>query len=286
MATGLLALFDDIATLLDDVGVMAKVAAKKTSGVIGDDLVLNAEQLNGVSSDRELKIVWKVFLGGLLNKLLLVPFAIALSYFAPSLITPLLLCGGLYLSFEGVEKVIEKLGFHKKEEVPSVASDSDKIKGAIKTDLILSTEIIIIALSSMAKTSIAVQAISLFLIAIVMNVGIYGLVALIVKIDDLGLFLLKTNKVVVKQCGSFLIWLSPRFMKVLGILGTTAMFLVGGGIVIHSFPSIHHAVETFQKSASIPWLVQFSSELASGIVSGLFVVFVMSVVKKLKAKVS
>jgi predicted DNA repair protein MutK len=283
MATGLLALFDDIATLLDDVSVMAKVAAKKTSGVIGDDLVLNAEQLNGVASDRELRIVWSVFLGGLLNKLILVPLALALSYFTPFLITPLLLFGGLYLCFEGVEKVLEKFGFHKKEETKNI-SDGDKIKGAVRTDLILSTEIIIIALGSMSKASIAVQAISLVLIAIVMNIGIYGLVALIVKIDDLGLMLLKTQKVIIKHVGQFLIWLSPRFMKLLGVLGTTAMFLVGGGIVIHSAPAIHHWVESIQNASQLPWLVQLGFELSSGITSGLVVVLLITLLKKVKTR--
>jgi len=283
MATGLLALFDDIATLLDDVSVMAKVAAKKTSGVIGDDLVLNAEQLNGVASDRELRIVWSVFLGGLLNKLILVPLALALSYFTPFLITPLLLFGGLYLCFEGVEKVLEKFGFHKKEETKNI-SDGDKIKGAVRTDLILSTEIIIIALGSMSKASIAVQAIYLVLIAIVMNIGIYGLVALIVKIDDLGLMLLKTQKVIIKHVGQFLIWLSPRFMKLLGVLGTTAMFLVGGGIVIHSAPAIHHWVESIQNASQLPWLVQLGFELSSGITSGLVVVLLITLLKKVKTR--
>jgi predicted DNA repair protein MutK len=283
MATGLLALFDDIATLLDDVSVMAKVAAKKTSGVIGDDLVLNAEQLNGVASDRELRIVWSVFLGGLLNKLILVPLALALSYFTPFLITPLLLFGGLYLCFEGVEKVLEKFGFHKKEETKNV-SDGDKIKGAVRTDLILSTEIIIIALGSMSKASLAVQAISLFLIAIVMNIGIYGLVALIVKIDDFGLMLLKTQKVIIKHGGQFLIWVSPQFMKLLGVLGTTAMFLVGGGIVIHSAPAIHHWVESIQNASQLPWLVQLGFELSSGITSGLVVVLLITLLKKVKTR--
>lgn len=285
MATSLLALIDDIASVLDDIAVMTKVAAKKTSGVIGDDLALNAEQLNGISSDKEIPIIWAVAKGGLKNKAILIPLALLISAFAKWLVVPMLMIGGLYLCFEGVEKVIEKL-FHKEViKTEEVVSLDDKIKGAIRTDFILSAEIIIIALGSVAQASILVQVISLLIIGLTMNIGVYGLVALIVKLDDLGLLLLKTKYWLVQKTGSGLVKTAPVLMKILAIVGTIAMFLVGGGIIAHGLPFIAHNVEPLIKQITNPALMNITlllSELTIGVLSGLAVVAVIKMIKKIK----
>ena len=261
MAAGsLLALLDDIATILDDVSVMTQIAAKKTAGVLGDDLALNAQQVSGVHAERELPVVWAVAKGSFLNKLILVPSALAISYFAPWAITPLLMAGGAYLCFEGFEKVSHKLLVSHHEDIAQhavlanaiasakvdlVALEKSKIKGAIRTDFILSAEIIVIALGTVATATFSQQASVVAVVAIIMTLGVYGLVACIVKLDDLGLYLmLKKGKSVYKQIqrklGKYLLAFAPMLMRTLSVVGTLAMFMVGGSIIGHGIPALHH----------------------------------------------
>ena len=265
MATGsLLALLDDIATILDDVSVMTQIAAKKTAGVLGDDLALNAQQVSGVEAERELPVVWAVAKGSFINKLILVPTALAISYFAPWAITPLLMVGGAYLCFEGFEKIAHKLLHGAKEaenhnkalvqaivdtKIDLVALEKDKIKGAIRTDFVLSAEIIVIALGTVADKAFSHQVTVVSIIAIIMTVGVYGLVAGIVKLDDLGLHLmLKKGKSIFKQIirkiGSWLLAATPYLMSFLSVAGTAAMFMVGGSIIGHGMPFVHHISES------------------------------------------
>lgn len=256
--SSLLALLDDIATILDDVALMTKVATKKTAGVLGDDLALNAQQVSGVAAQREIPVVWAVAKGSFKNKLILVPSALAISAFLPSAITPLLMLGGAFLCFEGVEKLSHKF-LHSKEEdekekakllevahnpeADMVDFEKDKIKGAIRTDFILSAEIITISLGTVANAAFSLQVAVLSTIAIIMTVGVYGLVAGIAKLDDLGLHLLaKTGTNLVskfnRQTGRAILLFAPYLMKSLSIFGTAAMFLVGGGILVHGIPWI------------------------------------------------
>jgi len=257
----LLALLDDIATILDDVSVMTQVAAKKTAGVLGDDLAVNAEKVLGVRPERELPVVWAVARGSLLNKVILVPAALLISAFLPSLITPLLVCGGLYLCFEGAEKVLHwRVAKHSAEEaghvveqladpqVDPVTLERQKIRGAIRTDFILSAEIIVLTLGVVEASDLITQLIVLSGISSLMTVGVYGLVAGIVKIDDLGVLLLNTpnDAVAVRSrrwFGQGLLWFAPRLMRGLSIVGTVAMFLVGGGILMHGSHTVGSAIE-------------------------------------------
>jgi predicted DNA repair protein MutK len=253
--SSLLVLIDDIATILDDVATMTKVAAKKTAGVLGDDLAVNAEKVTGVRADRELPVVWAVAKGSFRNKFILVPAALAISLVAPWLITPLLILGGLYLCYEGFEKLAH--GFlHSKEEVAAehrelvahladpgvdlVAYEARKIKGAIRTDFILSAEIIVLTLGVVAAMSFTTRVLVVSAIALVMTVGVYGLVAGIVKLDDAGLYLLEREGEsawprVQRWWGARLLAFAPWLMKALGVIGTVAMFMVGGGILVHGF---------------------------------------------------
>lgn len=256
MAAGsLLTLLDDIAALLDDVAIMSKVAVKKTAGVLGDDLALNAEQVTGVQSNRELAVVWAVFKGSMLNKLILVPAALAISAFAPWLVTPLLMVGGAYLCYEGFEKVVHKF-LHKEEEEAHIATavkiktaeelvafERDKIKGAIRTDFILSAEIIAITLGVVQAQAFLNQVLVLSGIAVSLTIGVYGLVAAIVRLDDLGLHLAARRTAIAKKTGAAILWAAPWLMKGLSFFGTIAMFLVGGGILVHGIPALHHAIE-------------------------------------------
>lgn len=254
--TGLLALLDDITTLLDDVAVFSKVAAKKTAGVLGDDLALNADQVSGVKADRELPVVWAVAKGSFLNKLILVPLALAISAFIPWLIQPLLMAGGLYLCFEGAEKVLHT--FKKNDEEKQVLRNNlqqaestkdllvlekGKVKGAIRTDFVLSAEIIVIALGTVAGQSLLMQALVVSLIAFVVTVGVYALVALIVRLDDIGLHLFQLPNRLVKMIGNTILKGAPMLIRLLTIVGTIAMFLVGGGIFVHGLPVLHHLAE-------------------------------------------
>jgi uncharacterized protein len=314
MATGsLLALLDDITTMLDDVSVMTQVAAKKTAGVLGDDLALNAQQVSGVDASRELPVVWAVAKGSFVNKLILVPSALAISYFAPWAITPLLMIGGAYLCFEGAEKLAHKIFHHDKKydkaeakheaKIEAAIADStvdlvelekDKIKGAITTDFVLSAEIIVIALGTVAGKAFADQALVVSLIAIIMTVGVYGLVAGIVKLDDLGLYMmLRQGKSIIKQIirkiGQFLLNGTPYLMRFLSIAGTAAMFMVGGSIIGHGLPFVHHfsehIVETLQPVSGI--LAAIAPHLLDaivGLIVGAICVVAFTLVKPLLSK--
>jgi predicted DNA repair protein MutK len=265
MASGsLLALIDDIATILDDVALMSKVAAKKTAGVLGDDLALNAQQVAGVNADRELPVVWAVALGSLKNKAILVPAALAISAFIPWAITPLLMLGGTFLCYEGFEKLAHKFLHSADEErqhhdqllhavsdesVDMVALEKEKIKGAVRTDFILSAEIIVISLGTVAAAPFGQQVAVLAAIAVVMTVGVYGLVAGIVKLDDAGLYLSRFSNGALKLAGNALLAGAPMLMKALSVLGTLAMFMVGGGILMHGVPALHHLVDSAAAAA-------------------------------------
>ena len=287
-ASSLLALIDDIATVLDDVAVLSKVAAKKTAGVLGDDLALNAQQVAGVSADRELPVVWAVAKGSAVNKAILVPAALAISAFAPWLITPLLMIGGAFLCYEGFEKLAHRF-LHAREDderhqaelkraladpaVDLVAFERDKIKGAIRTDFILSAEIIAITLGAAASAPFMTQALVLVGIAIVMTVGVYGFVAGIVKLDDLGLWLSRSPGALAQGVGQGILRAAPWLMKALSVAGTAAMFLVGGGILVHGVPPLHHAVEQavsgFGPIAQL--LLPSLADAVAGIVAGALV---------------
>lgn len=264
MASSLLALIDDIATVLDDVAILTKVAAKKTAGVLGDDLALNAQQVAGVHADRELPVVWAVAKGSAFNKAILVPAALAISAWAPWAVTPLLMVGGLFLCYEGFEKLAHKLLHDASEDaaheaevlkalidpsVDLVAFERDKIKGAVRTDFILSAEIIAITLGTVADSPFVTQLTVLVGIAVAMTIGVYGVVAGIVKLDDLGLYLTRrtgTGAGVALQhrVGAAILKAAPYLMRALTVLGTAAMFLVGGGILTHGIPALHHAIES------------------------------------------
>jgi predicted DNA repair protein MutK len=254
MAAGsLLALLDDIATVLDDVSVLTKVAAQKTSGVLGDDLALNAQQVSGVRAEREIPVVWAVARGSFVNKLILVPSALAVSAFLPWLITPLLMVGGAYLCFEGFEKLVHKFlhrggdrAHSRANADPSidlVAVEQEKIKGAIRTDFVLSAEIVVIALGTVAEAPFATRVAALSAIAVLMTVGVYGLVAAIVKLDDAGMYLCRRGHAGARAFGHAILRVAPWLMKTLTVVGTAAMFLVGGGILVHGLPFLHRLVE-------------------------------------------
>ncbi|MGB2247728.1 MAG: DUF808 domain-containing protein [Alcanivorax sediminis] len=301
--TSLLALIDDIATLLDDVSVMTKVAAKKTAGVLGDDLALNAEQVSGVKADRELPVVWAVAKGSAVNKLILVPAALLISAFLPWLITPLLMIGGAFLCYEGCEKLAHKL-FHGSDEqaheeklkviadtsVDLVAFEKDKIKGAIRTDFILSAEIIVISLGAVQAASFSVQVAAICAIAVLMTIGVYGLVAAIVKLDDAGLYLAATRpdrpaagmRVAV---GKGILAVAPWLMKSLSVVGTLAMFLVGGGILVHGIPGSHDWVHHLQEMASaVAFAVPLLVNLVGGVIAGAVVLAAVSLASRLRGK--
>ncbi len=266
----LLALIDDIASILDDVAAMTKVAAKKTAGVLGDDLALNAQQVSGVNADRELPVVWAVAVGSLKNKAILVPAALAISALLPWLITPLLMVGGLYLCFEGVEKLAEKfLHPPATDEAVKAATEAEKIQGAIRTDFVLSAEIIVIALGTVAERPFLSQVTVLVGIGLLMTVGVYGIVAAIVKMDDLGLNLVGKANVAARMIGRGLLRAAPLLMKSLAVIGTAAMFLVGGSILGHGLPPVHHAIEVLAgKSGLLHYLVPPLVDMLVGVVSG------------------
>jgi predicted DNA repair protein MutK len=295
--SSLLVLVDDIATVLDDVALMSKMAAKKTAGVLGDDLALNAQQVSGVRAEREIPVVWAVAKGSFVNKLILVPSALAISAFVPWLVTPLLMVGGAYLFFEGFEKLAHKFLHSKAEDeiehaqlteavadpaTDLVAYEKDKIKGAIRTDFILSAEIIAITLGTVATASLTQQVIVMSGIAIVMTVGVYGLVAGIVKLDDLGLWLTQKPGQVAKKVGSAILSAAPYMMKTLSVVGTAAMFLVGGGILTHGVPVVHDWIEGVGAAAgSVGFAVPMLLNGVAGIIAGAVVLAVVSVVGKI-----
>lgn len=298
--SSLFALIDDIATLLDDVAILTKVAAKKTAGVLGDDLALNAQQVSGVHAERELPVVWAVAKGSFLNKVILVPLALLLSLFASWAILPLLMIGGAYLCFEGFEKLAHKFLHSKAEDeqhhkelilavadqnVDLVAFEKNKIKGAIRTDFVLSAEIIVISLGAVAAATFATQAAVVVSIALLMTVGVYGLVALIVKLDDIGEHLIKKSSAIAKITGKALLLSAPKLMKLLSVLGTAAMFLVGGEIVTHGIEPVHHALEHWASTAgSFDWLVSTLLKMIAGILVGALVLLVWTLIGKLLPK--
>ena len=303
MASSLLALLDDIATVLDDVAILTKVAAKKTAGVLGDDLALNAQQVAGVAAEREIPVVWAVAKGSALNKAILVPAALAISAFAPWAVTPLLMIGGAFLCYEGFEKLAHKF-MHSRAEVDArhkdlvaalsdpkvdlVAYEKDRIKGAIRTDFILSAEIIAITLGTVATSSFLTQVSVLTGIAVIMTIGVYGIVAGIVKLDDLGLYLSTRpgNFARVRRAvGRGILLTAPYLMKFLSIAGTAAMFLVGGGILTHGIPVIGHWIEDFAKGLGSPLSAIAPTLLdgIAGIIAGALVLGVVSVARQLLA---
>ena len=308
MASSLFALIDDIATLLDDVALLTKVAAQKTAGVLGDDLALNAQQVSGVAADRELPVVWAVGKGSLLNKVILVPAALILSLTLPWIITPLLMLGGAYLCFEGFEKLAHAF-LHRADHpdnledellqaladpaVDLVALEKDKIKGAIRTDFVLSAEIIAITLGTVQNSAWTIQLAVLAGVAFVMTVGVYGLVAGIVKIDDLGLYLSRLPVQGSRWKQTLGLWLldaAPWLMKTLSVVGTAAMFLVGGGIISHGLPVVHHAAlavtEGFAAGAGsvgalLAPVVSLSLDVLVGMVAGALVLLLVSGVQQI-----
>ena len=299
MAASLFLLLDDIATVLDDVSILTKVAAKKTAGVLGDDLALNAQQVSGVKADRELPVVWAVCKGSFVNKLILVPAALAIGSFQPWAITPLLMIGGAFLCFEGVEKLAHKF-LHKDEHeaqvtqhvqavadpaVDVVAAEKAKIKGAVRTDFILSAEIIVITLGTVGGQSFGTQVAVLSSIALIMTIGVYGLVAGIVKLDDAGLWLTRRASAAQQAFGRGILATAPWLMKALSVAGTAAMFLVGGGILVHGVPAFGHAVEAWAASAGVlGTLGSMAVNAGVGIVAGAIVLAVVEGVKKALGK--
>lgn len=298
MASSLLALLDDIATLLDDVAVMTKVAAKKTAGVLGDDLALNAEQVAGVAAKRELPVVWAVAKGSAVNKAILVPAALAISALIPWAILPLLMLGGAFLCFEGFEKVVHKF-FHKAEndanqaaiahavahpEVDMVEFEKTKIKGAIRTDFILSAEIIVITLGAVAAASFGRQVAVLVTISVLMTVGVYGLVAAIVKMDDAGLSLMKSTSSGAQAFGRGLVAFAPKLMKFLSIAGTIAMFTVGGSIIAHGIPAVEHFIKAIVGTGALAGVWSFILDGVVGVIVGAICVALWMGVQKIRGK--
>ncbi len=301
-AGSLLTLLDDIATILDDVSILTKKAAAKTAGVLGDDLALNAQQVSGVVSNRELPVVWAVAKGSFINKLILVPLALLIATFAPWGITPLLMIGGLYLCFEGCEKLAHHF-LHRKEKTPAEASEeltaevsteteAEKIKGAVRTDFVLSAEIIAITLGTVAGQDFQRQLMVLSAISIIMTVGVYGLVAGIVKLDDAGLYLTLRSGNFQQRIGHAILWFAPFLMKTLSIAGTAAMFLVGGGIITHGIPWLHHAIEHAAESLRHlggigPFLAPITPMLLNGIcgiIAGTLVLLIFMGFQKIRGK--
>jgi len=297
MAIGLIALLDDIASVLDDVAVLTKLATKKTAGVLGDDLALNAQQVSGVRAARELPVVWAVAKGSLVNKAILVPAALAVSALAPWAITPLLMIGGGFLCYEGFEKLAHRFMHGSQADaakhealakaiadpaVDLVALEKAKIKGAIRTDFILSAEIVVIALGTVAEAAFGTQVAVLVGISILMTVGVYGLVAGIVKLDDAGLYLSERDNGAARALGRFILAAAPWLMKTLSVAGTAAMFLVGGGILVHGIGPLHHLIDGFAASAggALGTLAGMTGNALAGIVAGALILLAMSGVRK------
>lgn len=295
MASSFFALFDDIASLLDDVAVLSKVAARQTTGVVGDDLALNAHQVAGIRAERELPVVWAVAKGSLANKAILVPVAIALSQWLPVLVAPLLMVGGLYLCLEGVEKLLHhRAKSHSPAEILSeeeapmpdpVAFEREKIKGAVRTDFVLSAEILVIAMGTVAQAPLSVRIGVLCLVAVLMTVGVYGAVASIVKIDDLGLWMSARPSRIARVLGGFLVAASPWLLKALSVVGTLAMFLVGGGILVHGIPFLHHWESACKELGGLQatFLVSLL-QLAAGLAGGGLALILLGLVRRIRAR--
>jgi predicted DNA repair protein MutK len=296
----LLVLIDDIAAILDDVAVLTKVAAQKTAGVLGDDLALNAQQVAGVAAERELPVVWAVCVGSLKNKLILVPAALAISAFIPWAVTPLLMVGGIYLCLEGVEKLAHPWlhsdaedAAHHAEELAAVADETvdlavfeaEKIKGAIRTDFVLSAEIIVIALGTVATQPFTSQLTVLAGIGVIMTFGVYGIVGAIVKMDDVGAWLLLKGRGGMKVIGKGLLLAAPKLMKTLTVVGTAAMFLVGGGILAHGIPPVHHGIEHLAETAGMmSGVVAMALDALVGVAAGAAALIGMLALSALRGK--
>ena len=299
----LLTLIDDIATILDDVSVLTKIAAKKTAGVLGDDLALNAQQVSGVNADRELPVVLAVAKGSAINKLILVPTALLISAFAPWAITPLLMLGGLFLCYEGVEKFFHQYFHHveinrhepkdlvgQDESLTVEASEKQKIAGAVRTDFVLSAEIIVITLGTVATAAFIQQVIVLFGIAVIMTIGVYGLVAAIVKLDDAGLYLVQNKgngawATIARKLGFAILAFAPYMMKALSVVGTIAMFLVGGAILTHGIPVVHHWIEHTAAAMNSGFLTSILPALFNGlfgILAGAAALLLVTIFTKVK----
>ncbi len=313
--TSLLALLDDISSLLDDVATLTKVATRKTAGVLGDDLALNAQQVTGVRADRELPVVWAVAKGSLLNKVILVPSALLISAFLPQAIVPLLMIGGSYLCFEGFEKVHHASSRHdpterhaelqrvveaETSELDLVALERDKVKGAVRTDFVLSAEIVTLSLASVAQAPFATQVLVLSTIGLLMTVGVYGLVAAIVKLDDLGVYLCRRGAgqpgspfvSVQHALGSGILHVAPWIMKVLSVAGTIAMFIVGGEILVHGLPwveaALHHAMGGFVDTPTGTMLAPVARAAAAALFGGIcggLIWLLVSGVRRLRARI-
>jgi len=303
MASSFFALFDDIATLLDDIAVLSKVAAQKTTGVLGDDLALNAQQVAGVRAERELPVVFAVGKGSLVNKAILVPLALGISAFLPWAITPLLMLGGAYLCYEGVEKLFHAWSHRKArsqehelvrleaatpESADLAALEQDKVKGAIRTDFVLSAEIIVITLGTVADKALLVQLLVLSAVGVLMTLGVYGLVGLIVKLDDIGMHLLeKRRSTPARAVGRFLLGFAPRLMRSLSVIGTVAMFLVGGGILMHGIHAHAHLHGLLSLLPDLPGLRSLAGstlDLIAGILAGSIVLCLVTLVSRLRSR--
>ncbi len=275
MASGIFAILDDIAMLLDDAAVMSKIAAKKTAGILGDDLAVNAEKATGFRASRELPVIWAITKGSFINKLIILPIAFLLSTYAPWMIVPILLFGGAYLSFEGAEKVYEWITGHEKHKVAAqetsdpkeiVQREKTKIKSAVRTDFILSIEIIVIALGTVMEQPLPLRIVVVSFVAILATVGVYGLVAVLVRMDDVGFYLIERAanlkgfvKQGVQMSGKLLVTSLPKIIRLLSIVGTIAMLLVGGGMYVHNIEAVHHALE---------FLPSMAGELVAGLIVG------------------
>ncbi|EHM52680.1 DUF808 domain-containing protein [Cardiobacterium valvarum] len=309
MAGGFFALLDDVASILDDVAAMTKVATKKTAGVLGDDLALNANQLTGIRASRELPIIWAVSKGSLLNKAIIVPIAFLLSAFLPATVPLILMIGGAYLCYEGVEKILHRLmhqhdkatdtPFHDHEEplprggevgvgaaektaAATSSAEQEKIRSAIRTDFILSIEIIVIALASFVGKPPVTQILGLSIVALVLTAAVYGIVALIVKIDDLGLYWSKTANRFLQTAGQALLWFAPRLLKALSVVGTAAMFIVGGHLWVENIVPLHHLAQrwTYNIGGFAAWCTEAALSIAVGSVVGLAAYIVAANIEK------
>lgn len=293
MAGGIFAILDDVATLLDDTAAMSKVAARKTAGLLGDDLAVNAEKATGFHASRELPVIWAITKGSLLNKLIILPLAFLLSVYLPWLIVPILLLGGAYLSYEGVEKVYEWFVPHEQKEIPAretadakeiVGREAEKIRAAVRTDFILSIEIVVIALGTVIEQPFLVRLMVVSLIALLATVGVYGLVALLVRMDDAGCYLVMRAASLkgwvaelMSTSGQLLVKALPSVIRLLGVIGTVAMLLVGGGMYVHNIELIHHAL------AVLPSVL---SELVAGLIVGAVLFVLLHIVKRVKAELT
>ncbi|MNK11465.1 Inner membrane protein YedI [compost metagenome] len=282
MASGFFAILDDIAALMDDVGVAAKVATKKTAGILGDDLAVNSEKATGFLSSRELPVLWAITKGSLINKLIIVPIALLLNVFFPVAIKVILVLGGFYLAYEGMEKIIEyffhrsKTGHEVVAEAKEDGADAEKakVKSAITTDFILSVEIVIIALGTVLEESLMLQILTVSIVALLATIGVYGIVAMIVRMDDIGYKLIKrsNNKGLFAGLGLLLVKSLPIIIRILSVVGTIALILVAGGIFVHNIEYLHHLV---------PNVASIIKELVIGVVAGLIAIAILTIGKKI-----